>query len=247
MRLVKLFTVLMAFSALYGFPVRRAGAVDPQAFVGDYANIANLTYVSDDCDHGAPTSLGLAICQMQDYLQFGVDVPRSPHYLRWQAAAQDSRDDIYPYHGISSPLLLISLTSTIGAPSLEVCPRTRAGRFTSAMHSEAAVTRRVNGYGYLSDVPDYPAALAHLAANPGDAIQLATDGWDGYAIIGVDDQGRGIWLRFYDGRNFNFSVRPATVDTPTTQQGIDRWERMVNGNSLPPINYMAVWRMQEGK
>lgn len=128
MRFAKLFIILAIFAALHGFPVRRAGAVDPQARVGDYDQIPNLTYVSDDCGKGAPTSLGLAITQMQDYLEFGVDVPRSPHYLRWMAGREDPRDDIYPVHGMSSPWLMIRVASEIGAPSLQMCPRTTAGR-----------------------------------------------------------------------------------------------------------------------
>lgn len=247
MKLAKLFFVLLIFAALWGFPVRRSGAVDPSQFTERYDNIANLTYISDDCGKGAPTSVGLAICQMQNYLETGVDVPMSPHYLRWMAGQEipGGGDDIYPYHGMSSPFLMIRVASQYGAPSLALCPRRTAGRFTDAMHAEAAMLRRQNGLLTLNDVPDYPAALNHLAANPGDAIQLATDGYDGYAIIGVTAQGRGIWLRFYDGRQFDFSVRPARVDTPTEQEGIARWNAMIQGNITTPINYMTVWQFQE--
>ena len=216
------------------------------AFIGDYNQIANLNYISDDCDKGAPTSLGLAICQMQDYLQYGVDIPRSPHYLRWMAGMEVPRngDDIYPVHGMSSPWLMIHVTNEIGAPSLQLCPRTTAGRFNQAMHDEAASFRRSNGLITLNEVPDYISALEHLRLNQGDAIQLAKDGYDGYAILGVTPEGRGIWLRFYDGRNLDMRVRPGVVDFPTEQEGVSRWNRMVSGNNLEPINYMTVWRME---
>lgn len=228
-----------------GFVVTLASPIHAQDFVGDYNNIANLNYVSDDTGNGAPTSIGLAICQMQDYLQFGIDVPRSPHFLRWEAGREvpGSGDDIFPYHGMSSPWLMIRVCSEIGAPSLALCPRTTAGRFTQEMYDEAEMLRRPNGLWTLNEVPDYPSALIHLANNRGDAIQLATDGYDGYAILGVTTEGRGIWLRFYDGRNFNFNIRPGVVDTPTEQEGINRWNRMIQNNSLDPINYMTVWRM----
>lgn len=246
MKLARLFTLLFVFAALSGFTA--TGKADdhtiPQ-FIGDYDQIANLTYISDDCDRGAPASIALAICQMQDYLQYGTDIPRSPHFLRWVAAQQDPFDDIYPVHGFSSPFLSIKLASEIGAPTLASCPRTTAGRFTQAMYADAAASRRQNGLLNMNDVPDYPSALNHLAANPGDAIQLATDGWDGYAIIGLNQQGRGIWLRFYDGRFLDTSIRRAVVDFPTEQEGIARWRNMVEGNMVPPINYMTVWTMQE--
>lgn len=217
-----------------------------QDFVGDYNNIANLNYVSDDCKKGAPTSIGLAICQMQDYLQFGIDIPRSPHFLRWEAGMEmpGIQDDIYPVHGMSSPWLMIRVCSEIGAPSLALCPRTTAGRFTQEMYDEAEMLRRSNGLWTLNEVPDYPSALIHLANNHGDAIQLATDGYDGYAILGVTSEGRGIWLRFYDGRNFNFNIRKGVVDFPTQEEGIRRWKNLIEGNRYgEPIGYMSVWRM----
>lgn len=154
-----------------------------------------------------------------------------------------SGDDIYPFHGMSSPWLMIRVCSEIGAPSLQLCPRTTAGRFTEEMYEEAEMLRRPNGLWTLNEVPNYTAALEHLRLNQGDAIQLATDGYDGYAILGITPEGRGIWLRFYDGRNFNLNIRPGTVDFPTEQQGTDRWNRMIQGNIYTPINYMSVWRM----
>lgn len=208
---------------------------------GDYTNIANLNYTSNDPYHGSPSSVCCSIMQMQHYLRTGQDIPRSPQYLRIRAGIEVpfQGDDIYPGHGFSSPWLAVRLVADYGSCPASMCTW---GNLipTPAMEAAAQEVRGTYDFRTLWDIPDYVAALEYLKLpeNRGDAVMLSTDGYSYYGIIGVDQQGKGIWLDHY------MRLGKARIQHLGLEDGQRLWDAQIRGNMYgPPEAYMAVMLM----
>lgn len=232
-----------AIAAILTMPhlVRRAGGGAPVR--GDYAQIANLDYRTQRVyrENWAPSACCCSIMQMQHYLRTGVDTPLSAKYLCVKAGTADPRDDIGSWHGFSSTWLAVKLVADHGSCPDAMYQPLRV-RITPQMEAEAALRKGRYDFLQLADVPDYAAALTHLAANPGDAVLLGDYWtWDGYAIVGVDAEGNGIWVRHFqtDG--------PAEVRHLGVADGSVIWDDLVyneNPRGIPPEAFMVVMRMR---
>lgn len=205
------------------------------SFVGDYTRIASLNYRSDDptarlIDHTNPAAVVCFGLQMQAYLRTGIDTPLSPRYLRIKAGSKPG-DDVTVQHGFSNPRFAWQLARDYGSCPAEMCPWYTIWS-TAAMDNAAKVYRAgPTIYGYET-IPSYTAALIQLAAKPGDYIHVATDGWEAYAIVGVDQSGRGIWVDCYKRSG------PARVQLLDIAAGESLWSRMTTGRSFGPENYV---------
>lgn len=218
-----------------------------KAAQGDYAKIGTLNYSNNPLDpyERAPANCCCSIMQMQHYLRTGEDIPLSAWYLQLRAGTESFTDGIYVYHGFSSPWLAVRLDATYGS-----CPASmfRPGRLTWTPQIVAEAELRKGRFDFLTltgqptppAVPDYPAALVHLAANPGDAVLLGQYGYDGAAIVGVDADGKGIFVRHYQQRG------KAEVTHKTLQEGTAFWDKMIYQNppQYQPVEFMTVHRMR---
>lgn len=214
---------------------------------GDYAQIGNLNYRNSptDLDNWAQANNCCSIMQMQRWLREGIDVPLSARYLVTKAASESPTDQIRFFHGFTSAWLAVRLDADYGSCPASMYPLTQ-WRITPAMEAEAA---KVKGrYDFLTltgaptppAVPDYAAALVHLKANPGDAVLLSQYGFDGYAIVGVDADGKGIWIRHYKQRG-----KPQILHLDEAA-GKPLWDKMIYDNppQYQPVEFMTVHRMR---
>lgn len=206
----------------------------------DYTKITALRYSAAPSwltDHYYVACRFCDVMQMQAYLRTGVDPgPLSPQFMTICAAEWDGPGGTNIGHGWSSPLLGWGIAEKYGACRSTTCPQ-KARKLTDAMKSEAAQFRVGSQFLLLKDIPDYPAAVAHLAANHGDGFVLSNAGRKSYAIIGVDAQGRGIWL---DGSG----TTPPKVVAKSEADGIAAWRSMLydqrnRGGTYPPEQFMV--------
>lgn len=215
MKTGSLLPVLLMLAALLTAPATGSGQT----------TVAGLNYQTGSVlINGVPADAACSIMQAQHWYRTGEDVPLSQMFLRLVAAEYP---DVYVVHGFSSPHLAWQLCHDHGACPATMKPWTAAAR-------TAALTFRVGGLLTLADVPDYAAALVHLQAHPGDGILLATDGYQSYAIVGVDEDLRGVWVDHYR------SGGRAAVLLLDETDGSVLWDAMLYGQSLGPENYMVV-------
>lgn len=207
---------------------------------GDYSKITALKYSAAPSlmpDHYYVACRFCDVMQMQHYLRTGIDVgPLSPQFMTICAAEWDGPGGTNIFHGWTSPLLGWGIAEKFGTCLAKTCGPMTA-KLTDAMKSEALQFRVGSQFLLLKDIPDYPAAVAHLAANHGDAFVLSCAHRKSYAIIGVDSQGRGIWL---DGTK----NKPPRVLAMSETDGIEAWRSMLygqrnSGGTYPPEQFMV--------
>jgi hypothetical protein len=180
--------------------------------------------------HAVPCAQFCNVGTLQAYLRDGSNTPLSSQFLLSVIGASDGPfGTITIPHGASSPQLIWQWMHYKGSPPEWVCPRVTIN-VTQAQY-DAAYPYRVGRFIGLATIPDYRAAVQYLAAHPGAAVVLTTDGYQSYSIVGLKD-GKGIWLEYQ---------RPGrpTVRYLTEAEGAAIWDSMVNGNTHPPASYMA--------
>lgn len=173
-----------------------------------------------------------AAMQVQHHLRTGEDVPLSPQFLITVAGRLSSTDDITIRHGWSSPILGWQLAHSFGSCPAPLC--TRLGILTEAMHDAAVPFRVGQEFLTLFQIPDYPSAVAYLAEHPGAVVILTTSGRRAYAIIGVDEEGRGVWLDYWR------RATPAVLHM-SAADGTETWNAMLYADKeLGPENFLVV-------
>jgi len=179
--------------------------------------------------------------QWQEFLGSGQDVPLSPHYLITVAGKISRTDNISVGHSWTNPIFGWQLCFG-DAPGIHggSCPAPMLTRLllltepSQAMH-DAAAPFRVGSHLKLDAVGDYPGALAYMAAHPGSAVVLSNAGRKGFAILGVDSDGNGVWF------DPNHVGRPI-VGPKTLAAGMAEWDGMLQSGlpELGPENFMVL-------
>jgi hypothetical protein len=228
--------------------VWQAEAVPPGNMLGDPAKIPTLRFSSVPkarWDHYIVPCNFCDAMQIQYYMRTGVDPgPLSPQYTITSIGQRDPRDDITTLHGWSSPWLGVSICQQFGSCAAALCPpNPLTFKVSAAAKADAEKYKTSGEFLQLKDVPDYPAAVKHIAAHPGDVCILTNEGRESYAIIGVDAQGRGIWLD-------HNRVGPPLVRHLTEAEGAAIWSRMIyrtdnprRNEALEPAGFMVVMPM----
>lgn len=182
-------------------------------------------------DHWYVPHCFTAAMQWQEFLRSGRDVPLSAEYLTIKAAEYDG---VSKRHGWSSPLLGWQLAYSFGAPPAEMC-QSLMTKVTPEI--DAAALEFCVGAEFKTwyDVPDYPTALAYLSEHPGAMVILTTYGRRGYAILGVDLEGRGLW---FDPNH----VGQPTVGPKSLADGAVLFDTMIYGGEpqYGPENFLVM-------
>lgn len=203
---------------------------------GDYAKIDSLRYTvvpsGFQWTHAVPPAQGANIAKLQQYLRDGIDgEPLSQQYLRIVAGESDGLfGDITRFHSLSSPRLLWQLLHDHGAPPQSQCT-TLFTRITPAMDT-AAAPFKVGGLVGYETLGTYQLAVAHLAANPGSALLLSTDGYDTRTVIGLKG-GLSVWLEYP-------RPGPPVVVLRDEAAGAQVWKDQLFDQVNGPADYMLV-------
>ena len=205
---------------------------EPQ--LGDYSKIAELNFSTTPtsilADHYVAPCCSCDGMQVAIYMQTGVDPgPLSPQYMMTTAWYDGTTG---PYHGFNA-FNGADIAGRVGSCPAAMCePGTLI--LTPAMDEAAAKNRTAEIFLTMATIPDYPSALDYLATHPGSVVVLTTGSYRAYSIIGIDIEGKGIWLD-----RWKVKGQPKVLHL-TEADGIARWNTMVQGQTYEPAAYMVV-------
>lgn len=196
--------------------------------------MATLTYPPIPrlhADHYYVPACFAAAMQAQEFRRSGADVPLSMQYLTIKAAESP---DVTIWHGWSSGILGMELCRTYGSCPASMCPSLMT-RVTPEIEAAALDYRTGQDFATFADVPDYPSALAYLTEHPGAVCVLTTYGRAGYAILGVDGNGLGVW---FDANH----VGKPIVGSKSHADGAAIWQSMLYDvpHGYGPENFVVI-------
>lgn len=174
-----------------------------------------------------------AAMQVQQFGRDGSDIALSPQYMITVAGRLQPRDDITIQHGWSSAILGWQLAHSFGAPPASMYTQVR-GVLTDEVHEAAQQFTVGQEFMTFNQLPNYPSTLGYIAQHPGAVAILTTSGRRAFAIIGVDAEGRGLWLDYWQ------RTVPQVLHL-SEPDGVATWNAMLYADKeLGPENFMVV-------